>query len=54
MLLIQEPFTYTIILYITGALYFFLYSKNHLVTKTAQKEFAMLERAECDLAHELG
>lgn len=49
-----RAFTYTIILYIVGALYFFLYSKNHLVAKTAQEEFAMLERAESDLAHELG
>ncbi len=49
-----RAFNYTIILYIIGALYFFLYSKNHLVAKTAQEEFAMLEQAESDLAHELG
>ena len=49
-----RAFNYTIILYVIGALYFFLYSKNHLVAKTAQEEFAMLEQAESDLAHELG
>lgn len=49
-----RAFNYTIILYIVGALYFFLYSKNHLVAKTADEEFAMLEKAESDLAHELG
>lgn len=50
----SRAFFYTIILYIIGALYYFLYSKNHLVAKTAEEEFAMLEQAESDLAHELG
>jgi ethanolamine permease len=49
-----RAFIYTIILYIIGALYYFLYSKNHLVAKTADEEFAMLDQAESDLAHELG
>jgi ethanolamine permease len=49
-----RAFNYTIILYIIGALYFFMYSKNHLVAKTAQEEFAMLEQAESEIAHELG
>ncbi len=49
-----RAFFYTIILYVMGALYYFLYSKNHLVAKTADEEFAMLEQAESDLAHELG
>ncbi len=49
-----RAFFYTIILYVIGALYYFLYSKNHLVAKTADEEFAMLEQAESDLAHELG
>lgn len=49
-----RAFVYTIILYVVGALYYFLYSKNHLVAKTADEEFAMLEQAESDLAHELG
>jgi ethanolamine permease len=31
-----------------------MYSKNHLVAKTAQEEFAMLEQAESEIAHELG
>ncbi len=48
-----RAFFYTIILYVIGALYYFLYSKNHLVAKTADEEFAMLEQAESDLAHEL-
>jgi ethanolamine permease len=49
-----RAFNYTIILYVIGALYFFMYSKNHLVAKTADEEFAMLEKAESDLVHELG
>ena len=49
-----RAFFYTLILYAIGALYYFLYSKNHLVAKTADEEFAMLEQAESDLAHELG
>ena len=49
-----RAFNYTIILYIIGALYFFMYSKNHLVAKTAQEEFAMLEQAESEIEHELG
>lgn len=49
-----RAFNYTIILYVIGALYFFMYSKNHLVAKTAQEEFAMLEQAESEIAHELG
>lgn len=48
-----RAFNYTIILYVIGALYYFLYSKNHLVAKTAEEEFAMLEAAEADLTHEL-
>ena len=49
-----RAFNYTLVLYVIGALYFFLYSKNHLVAKTAEEEFAMLEKAELDLVHELG
>lgn len=48
-----RAFNYTIILYVIGALYFFLYSKNHLVAKTAKEEFAMIQRAEQELEHEL-
>ena len=48
-----RAFNYTIILYVIAALYFFLYSKNHLVAKTAKEEFAMIQRAEQELEHEL-
>ncbi|BAK71926.1 ethanolamine permease [Arcobacter sp. L] len=48
-----RAFNYTIILYVVCSLYFFLYSKNHLVAKTAQEEFAMIEKAEKELEHEL-
>ncbi|CAH0990428.1 putative amino acid permease YhdG [Sinobacterium norvegicum] len=44
-----RAFNYTIVLYVVGALYFFLYSKNHLVAKTAEEEFEMLAAAEEDL-----
>ncbi len=48
-----RAFNYTLVLYAIGALYYFFYSKNHLVAKTAEEEFAMLEAAEADLTHEL-
>jgi ethanolamine permease len=48
-----KAFIYTIVLYVIGAIYYFGYSKNHLVAKTAQEEFAMIERAEQELEHEL-
>ncbi|WP_419768290.1 ethanolamine permease [Arcobacter sp.] len=48
-----RAFNYTLVLYAIGALYYFFYSKNHLVAKTAEEEFAMLEAAEADLIHEL-
>jgi ethanolamine permease len=48
-----RAFNYTIILYVVCSLYFFLYSKNHLLAKTAQEEFAMIEKAEQELEHEL-
>jgi len=44
-----RAFNYTIVLYVIGALYFFLYSKNHLVAKTAEEEFEMLAAAEEEL-----
>jgi len=47
-----RAFIYTIILYAIGASYYFFYSKNHLVAKTADEEFAMLEQAESDLSSE--
>tara|TARA_R110002050_G_scaffold184758_4_gene318405 strand:+ start:612 stop:2033 length:1422 start_codon:yes stop_codon:yes gene_type:complete len=48
-----RAFNYTLVLYAIGALYYFFYSKNYLVAKTAEEEFAMLEAAEADLTHEL-
>ena len=44
-----RAFSYTIVLYVTGALYYFLYSKNHLVAKTPEEEFEMLAAAEDEL-----
>ena len=41
-----RAFNYTIVLYVIGALYYFLYSKNHLVAKTPEEEFEMLAAAE--------
>ncbi len=37
-----RAFNYTIVLFIAGAAYFFLYSKNKLVAKTAEEEFALV------------
>ncbi len=48
-----RAFNYTIILYIVGALYYFFYSKNHLVAKSAEEEFALLAQAESTLEQEL-
>ncbi len=45
-----RAFGYTIVLFIVGTLYFYLYSRHHLVAKTADEEFAMLAQAEEDLA----
>ncbi|WP_300428733.1 amino acid permease, partial [uncultured Thalassolituus sp.] len=44
-----RAFFFTVVLFVIGAAYFFGYSRNHLVAKTAAEEFAMLEAA----AHEL-
>jgi len=44
-----KAFYYTIVLYVIGAAYYFLYSKNRLVAKTAEEEFEMLAQAESDL-----
>ncbi|RXK00192.1 ethanolamine permease [Arcobacter sp. CECT 8986] len=44
-----RAFNYTLIIYAIGALYYFFYSKNSLVAKTAEEEFAMLEQAESEL-----
>lgn len=42
-------FLYTLIVFAIGAAYYFIYSRHHLVAKTADEEFAMLARAEADL-----
>ncbi|RXJ86678.1 ethanolamine permease [Arcobacter sp. CECT 8985] len=44
-----RAFNYTLIIYAIGAIYYFFYSKNTLVAKTADEEFAMLEQAESEL-----
>jgi len=47
-----RAFYYTLALFAVGAAYYFGYSKNHLVAKSAEEEFAMLEQAELDLHSE--
>lgn len=44
-----RAFGYTIVLFAIGAVYFFAFSRHHLVAKTADEEFALLARAESDL-----
>ena len=44
-----RAFFFTVVLFVIGAAYFFGYSRNHLVAKTAAEEFAMLEAAEHEL-----
>ncbi len=44
-----RAFNYTLILFVVGSLYFFLYSKSRLVAKTPEEEFNMLAQAESDL-----
>lgn len=41
-----RAFNYTIVLFVVGAAYFFLYGKNHLVAKTAEEELALVLDAE--------
>jgi ethanolamine permease len=40
-----RAFNYTLLLFVAGAAYYFLYSKNHLVAKTAEEEFALVTAA---------
>ncbi|WP_348765301.1 ethanolamine permease [uncultured Salinisphaera sp.] len=50
-----RAFGYTIVLFVLGAAYFFVFSRHHLVAQTAKEEFALLAQAESDLdAHEQG
>jgi ethanolamine permease len=44
-----RAFWYTLILFVVIAAYYFCYSKNHLVARTAEEEFEMLVKAEADL-----
>ena len=44
-----RAFMYTLVLFVVGAAWFFGYSKNHLVAKSADEEFAMLAAAQSDL-----
>lgn len=46
-----RAFWYTAVLFAIGAAYYFGYSKDRLVAKTAAEEFAMLEAAEASLAN---
>lgn len=36
-------------LFVVGAAYFFLFSRHHLVARTAEEEFQLLAQAESDL-----
>lgn len=50
-----RAFGYTIVLFVLGAAYFFVFSRHHLVARTAEEEFALLAQAESDLdEHESG
>lgn len=44
-----RAFFFTLVLFIIGMAYFFLFSKNSLVAKTAEEEFALLSQAESTL-----
>ncbi|MGB8712115.1 MAG: ethanolamine permease [Onishia taeanensis] len=44
-----RAFNYTLVLFVVGAAYYFLYSKNTLVAKTADEEFALVADAESSL-----
>lgn len=45
-----RAFFYTLVLFMAGAAYYFLYSKNTLVAKTAEEEFQLVANAESDLS----
>lgn len=44
-----RAFNYTMLLFALGAIYYFAYSKNHLVAKSAEEEFDMLSKAQDEL-----
>ncbi|PAU86573.1 ethanolamine permease [Pseudomonas sp. WN033] len=45
-----RAFFFTLGLFVIGAVYYFGYSRKHLVLKSADEEFAMLAKAEAELA----
>ncbi|WP_203143033.1 ethanolamine permease [Marinobacter mangrovi] len=47
-----RAFNYTIVLFVIGAVYYFVYGKNHLVAKTAEEELALVLDAEHALDEE--
>lgn len=49
-----RAFNYTIVLFVIGAAYYFSYSKNKLVAKTAEEEFELVAQAESDLDEDGG
>ncbi|MCP1344797.1 amino acid permease, partial [Halomonas sp. FL8] len=44
-----RAFNYTIVLFVIGAAYYFLYSRHKLVAKTAEEEFQLVADAESSL-----
>ncbi len=44
-----RAFNYTLVLFAVGGAYYLLYSRNHLVAKTAAEEFELLAQAETSL-----
>mgnify|MGYP006401707959 FL=1 len=48
-----RAFNYTIVLFVIGSAYYFLYSRNRLVAKTADEELALILDAESSLEGEV-
>lgn len=48
-----RAFNYTLVLFVIGAAYYFLYSRNTLVAKTAEEEFQLVADAESSLSHDV-
>ncbi|TDX28157.1 ethanolamine:proton symporter (EAT family) [Modicisalibacter xianhensis] len=48
-----RAFNYTVVLFVIGAAYYFLYSRHKLVAKTAEEEFQLVADAESSLSHEV-
>ncbi len=44
-----RAFFFTLVIFLIGAAYYFGYSKNHLVAKSAEEEFALLQQADSEL-----